>query len=192
MTQDDFGWIETKLNDSKWLRMTQNSYGNYYWWLNMTLDESSLHLQVLSEVRQILISRYTMTRWHLREIPPYCVFQALLTISYRLRALKTPYFHFCKSIKNWKINWNNFCKEFWKKKYSEHWTLGRRFIFSQRTNEPVFYIVDWRICCPNNTKMLNWIWRNLFTKACALGCYPHKLNSKLAKSDQATCYVTVL
>ena len=38
----------------------------------MTLDESSLHLKVLSEVRQILISRYTVTRWHLRERPPYC------------------------------------------------------------------------------------------------------------------------
>ena len=38
----------------------------------MTLDESSLHLQVLSEVRRILISRYTVTRWHLRERPPYC------------------------------------------------------------------------------------------------------------------------
>ena len=38
----------------------------------MTLDESSLHLQVLSEVRRILISRYTVARWHLRERPPYC------------------------------------------------------------------------------------------------------------------------
>ena len=39
----------------------------------MTLDEASLHLQVLSEVRRILISWYTVTRWHLRERPPYCV-----------------------------------------------------------------------------------------------------------------------
>ena len=42
----------------------------------MTLDESSLHLQVLSEVRlikiMILISRYTVTWCHLRERPPYC------------------------------------------------------------------------------------------------------------------------
>ena len=73
MTQNDLGWLETKLNYSKWLRMTQNSYGNYYWWLNMTLDESSLHLQVLSKVRRILISRYTVARWHLRERPPHCV-----------------------------------------------------------------------------------------------------------------------
>ena len=38
----------------------------------MNLDKSSLHLQVLSEVRRILISRYTVTQWHLRERPPHC------------------------------------------------------------------------------------------------------------------------
>ena len=27
MTQDDLGWLETKLNDSKWLKMTQDSCG---------------------------------------------------------------------------------------------------------------------------------------------------------------------
>ena len=39
MIQDDLGWLETKLNDSKWLRMTQNSYGNNMndsIWLRMT------------------------------------------------------------------------------------------------------------------------------------------------------------
>ena len=35
-------------------------------------------------------------------------------ISHRLRALKTLYFYFCKFIKYKKINWNDFCKEFWK------------------------------------------------------------------------------
>ena len=34
--------------------------------------------------------------------------------SYKLRALKTLYFKFCKIIKNKKINWNDFCKEFCK------------------------------------------------------------------------------
>jgi hypothetical protein len=49
------------------------------------------------------------------------IFQALFffIISYRLRALKTLYFYLYKIIKNKKINWNNFCKEFcnklWKK-----------------------------------------------------------------------------
>ena len=42
------------------------------------------------------------------------------SISYRLRALKTLHFYFCKFIKNKKINWNGFSKEFckklWKKK----------------------------------------------------------------------------
>ena len=73
---NDSRWLRMtwdKINGSKWLRMTQNSYGNSrYEWLNMTLDESSLHLQVFSEVRPILKSWYTVTRWHLREIPPYC------------------------------------------------------------------------------------------------------------------------
>ena len=35
-------------------------------------------------------------------------------ISYRLRALKTLYFHFCNLIKKIKINWKGFCKEFCK------------------------------------------------------------------------------
>ena len=37
-------------------------------------------------------------------------------ISYRLRALKTLYFYFCKVLKKLKkINWKDFCKEFCKK-----------------------------------------------------------------------------
>ena len=28
MTQNDLGWLETKLNDSEWLRMTQDPFGN--------------------------------------------------------------------------------------------------------------------------------------------------------------------
>ena len=39
----------------------------------------------------------------------------LFIISYRLRALKTLYFHLCKFKENKKINLNNFCKEFCKK-----------------------------------------------------------------------------
>ena len=59
----------------------------------MTLDESSLHLQVLSEVRQVLISRYTVTRWHLIERPPHCAFvwgsmNSLLSNEVLVRALK--------------------------------------------------------------------------------------------------------
>ena len=79
-----------------------------YEWLNMALDESSLHLQVLSEVCRILISRYTVTRWHLRERPPYCAPQRKLKNCKNLQkhffnfadkaaipqTLLTPYHHF--------------------------------------------------------------------------------------------------
>ena len=53
-------------------------------------------------------------------------------ISYRLRALKTLYFYICKVMKNKKINWKDFCKEFrknlWKKKIletSDDWSPSR-------------------------------------------------------------------
>ena len=64
-------------------------------------------------------------------------------ISYRLRALKTLYFHFCK------INWNDFCKEFCKKLWkkiilgtSDAWSTSH---LSHQPSEPAYYIVDWRI-----------------------------------------------
>ena len=56
------------------------------------------------------------------------MFQALFLfkISYRLRALKTLYFNFCKIIKNTKINWNDFCKEFCKKLWKKNHTWNIR------------------------------------------------------------------
>ena len=68
----------------------------------MTLDESSLHLQVLSEVRRILISWYTVTRWHLRERPPRkdlnfpIFFLLLFLIESLVFTLFTPFYNsFC-------------------------------------------------------------------------------------------------
>ena len=40
--QDELGRLDTKLNDSKWLRMTQDIYGHGFEWLTLTLEESSL------------------------------------------------------------------------------------------------------------------------------------------------------
>ena len=51
----------------------------------------------------------------------------LFIIFYRLRALKTCYFWFCKFIKKKKKNWNSFCKEFCKKlwkKPNDTWNMG--------------------------------------------------------------------
>ena len=47
-------------------------------------------------------------------------------ISYRLRALKTLYFHFCNFIKKLieRVSANNFARFYEKKKYLEHQTLG--------------------------------------------------------------------
>ena len=68
-------------------------------------------------------------------------------MSYRLnRALKTLFLYFCTSIKNRKLNWKGFCKEFckilWKKI-----TLGTLDAWSTkglsyRPSEPVYYILD--------------------------------------------------
>ena len=68
MTQDDLGWLGTKLNDSKWLRMTQNSYGNS---MNDSLSKSASPFWGSSDL-DISIYNNSVTRWHLREIPPYC------------------------------------------------------------------------------------------------------------------------
>ena len=70
-------------------------------------------------------------------------------ISYRLRALKTLYFYFCKFIKK---NWNDFCKEFCRKLWQINNTWNIRHLFdesfipaTQRTSEPVYYIENCRI-----------------------------------------------
>ena len=72
-------------------------------------------------------------------------------ISYRLRALKTLCFYFCKFIKKIKkyIHWNQVCKEFCKKSWkriilgtSDAWSTSH---LSQWTSEPAYYIVDCRI-----------------------------------------------
>ena len=65
-------------------------------------------------------------------------------ISYRLRALKTLYFHFCNSIK--KKNWKGFCKELQKKIMlgtSDAWSMSH---LSHWPSEPAYYIEDCRIC----------------------------------------------
>ena len=52
-------------------------------------------------------------------------------ITYRLRALKTLYFYFCKIIKKKKINWNNFCKEFCKKLWKKNNTWNIRCLVDE-------------------------------------------------------------
>ena len=80
--------------------------------------------------------------------------------SYRLRALKTLYFHFCNFIK--KMNWKGFCKEFckilWKKIIfgtSETWLTSR---LSHRPSEPAYYIVDCQIWKPRRHSSKYWHW----------------------------------
>ena len=54
--------------------------------------------------------------------------------SYRLRALKTLYFNFCKIIESMTKNWKGFCKEFWKKSWnkiilrtSDTWSMSHSY-----------------------------------------------------------------
>ena len=66
----------------------------------------------------------------------------------RLRALKT--FYFCIFIKNKKINWKNFCKEFCKKSWKKIIILGASDAWSTiplsySSSNSVHYIVNWRI-----------------------------------------------
>ena len=73
----------------------------------MTLDESSLHLQVLSEVCQILISWYTVTRWHLIERPPHCTC-ALFGASYLLMPFRILIFEIARQVSAWDFNNDSF------------------------------------------------------------------------------------
>ena len=74
-------------------------------------------------IRQVA---WTMVQTN-RQPRVWCSKYYFLNIFYRLRALKTLYFYFCNFIKNKKINWNDFCKEFckklWKKKNT--WNIRR-------------------------------------------------------------------
>ena len=75
------------------------------------------------------------TRW-----PSFwCSKYFFFTVFYRLRTLKTLYFHICNFIKNNKrINWNHFCNEFckklWKKILETSDTLSSNHL-SQRTSK---------------------------------------------------------
>ena len=84
-------------------------------------------------------------------------------ISYRLRALKTLYFHFCNFIKkNEEINWKGFCKEFCKKLWKKNNTqiitclVGKSFVPSaQRTSVLYCRLTDFCagsccLCCQQN------------------------------------------
>jgi hypothetical protein len=71
-------------------------------------------------------------------------------ISYRLRAIKTLYFHFCNFIKNKRISLKGFLQRilqhFTKRKMmlgsSDAWSTKR---LPHRPSEPVYYILDWWI-----------------------------------------------
>ena len=72
--------------------------------------------------------------------------------SYRFRTLLTLYLYFCKVIKNVKINWKDFCREFcktlWKKIIlgtSDAWLT--RHLAHQPSN-PAYYIENWLISTP--------------------------------------------
>ena len=80
----------------------------------------SLHLQVLSEIHRILISRYTVTRWHLRERPPYCVFWSLNhSILTSMKNLESRYSWF-----SWRWMWAEkllgYLENFWF--FDKNWT----------------------------------------------------------------------
>ena len=58
------------------------------------------------------------------------MFQVLFCLYtfYRLGALKSLYFYFCNFIKNKKINWKDFCKEFRKKSWKNNNTWNIRLL----------------------------------------------------------------
>ena len=86
--------------------------------------------------------------------PKHLTFQVFFFInSYRLRALKTLYFHFCNFIK--KINWKGFCKEFCKILWKQNntWNINRladeSFVPSaQQTSVLYCRLTDFK-CSPN-------------------------------------------